>query len=78
MVLAQRFQDDGDVARISFKQAALARAGYTVGDPQESEKLIVIAQSLRRKIESWLHLEDREKEDETEYAYDRLVCVYFR
>ena len=78
MVLAQSFQDEGDVARISFKQAALARAEYTVGDLQESKKLIVIAQSLKRKIESWLHLEDREKEDETEYAYDRLVCVYFR
>ena len=78
MTLAQRYHDEGDVARISYKLAALSTADQMVEDPQGVERLLFIAQTLKKKIELGLELEESEKGVESEYAYDRLVCGYFR
>lgn len=78
MTLAQRYQDEGDVARISYKLAALSKAEQKAEDPKEVEKLHIFARTLKKKIELGLELEEGEKDIESEHAYDRLVCVYFR
>lgn len=80
MAIAQRLRSQGDVARISFKMASLiSDASEDTLPHNEKERLLTVARSLKSNIEkNILGLDPSLPADESEEAYDRLVCGFFR
>jgi hypothetical protein len=78
MILAQRHRSQGDVARIAKKTAEALIAEGDEEHAKEIERLTTIARSLKAKLEQEMGYDLEQIGMETEKAYDRLVCGYFR
>jgi hypothetical protein len=91
MHVAKQRQSEGDVARITYHIALLLEGSHDASDAIEVQKLRNVAYTLKEKIEredlsdqvlmlasESQGLLESESLEETEAAFDRLVCLFFR